>query len=97
MKKEIGLVKLDISYFDNNKQYENYLKTYKANNYVGEDDYMGGGYITAIWNLINLFIKERDCSDDIVKKSPDYEMFSGFQVNYAQSYYKKLFLEEINE
>jgi hypothetical protein len=89
--KTLNLVKLERKYFDSDKQYEKYERGYNANNKdASEDDELGNGYVTAIWNLINLFIQEKSSSNDIVKKSPDYQNFSGFQVEFAQNYYQQL-------
>lgn len=84
----LNLEKLDREHFDNDKQYEKYSKSHKVNNESKDSDVLGNSYVVAIWNLINLFIKEKSCSDDIVKKSPDYEGFSGMQVGFAKNWYE---------
>lgn len=87
---KLNLEKLDRSYFNNDEQYKRYETAHNVNNNDRDDDELGNSYVTAIWNLVNLFIKEKKCTSDIVKKSPDYAEFSGFQVEFAQSYYNQL-------
>lgn len=85
------LEKLERKYFDNDKQYQLYEEAHKNNSPAADSkDLLGDSYVIAIWNLINLFIKENDCSDETIKKSPDYEKFSGSQVDFATGWYNQL-------
>ena len=68
--------------FKNEQAYGDYIKTWEVN----KD---GDSYSKAVMNLITLFVEEKSCSNDVVKKSPDYKRFSGTQVEMAQGFYKQ--------
>lgn len=88
-KRILGLEKLHRECFDSDEQYAKYVKAHIMNNEAG-DDVLGDSYTKAIWDLLNLFIKEKNTSEETIKSSPDYEKFSGTQVEMATGFYKHL-------